>query len=1173
MRNFASAKRMLAVFLAALMTIALIPAQALAEGGKTAASSKIGTGAQREDNSGRIVLDAKLGEPTRLIADHSSQGICVTPDENGAYYGDYIIIFNPDYSDTTGKYTGSLSGKIETTVTEHLDGSGSGSADVLPLAEEEEACCGTAELMERETRMPADDGSEGERISYSAGSTRNFTLGESPIDSDTVNFTCLYVGTHCYIWTPTDKTEPKLLPLDNIDSTYAKTYADEFDSKFDLMKSSFGDHWNSTEGDGKVHLVFYNIKHSSWSGFFWAEDFTNNHVPMINISTNFLRTNPASFLFSTIVHEYQHLIHYSVCHAQNKSDSSWLTEMMSAAAEEICYPGSSVSTRIPHWLGLNATSSNASNPYFERKNELYYAQSGSYGLYAWENLSGFDAVSQYGRASLFAQFLFSHMGGNTIYKTLLNIYANNSSYTCGDAIKALINTYGSSYGYDYANFNRQFWIAMVMNPGPGTTNSAQIMYNAYGFKVQEGYDPAEHFGLQNPYEQLCPLVYTSTSSHVIRGGMALVVKPVNGRFIPPTNAGSGLEYIGVFTNEKLHHDTVEGEIDTTINNYSVYPFVCSGGAAKSSNAGVASSRSGVAYTGTGDLGSVKFSIKVSGEGSGSNIYDGLNVYLIYGGSSYLQLKTASTNGWRDYELTLPNGTTEATISFEYVKDGSVNSGDDCAWIDGIEFVKHADPTLDEALNYYSDIDINFSTSSEYPFYVDYVGEDDVGVSGNAGVANSVSSVSCRVYMDCGDDLEFEYFYSTELNYDFFTFKVNGTEKLKKSGTGSTWTTYTFRAYTAGIYTFEWKYEKDNSTNSGQDCIKLDNVRRIPNAEQPYTVNDSLNVGGGTLSFTTDARPTFGGDYWYDDSIVTAFNVGIANSKASIETTITMYEGDELSFEYYVSSEDGYDWFEFSVDGQSEMRLSGDIGWRYYTYTAPVTGYYTFRWSYTKDNSVNKYMDTVKLDNVQHYKKIPSLNAALNSEYTDLWLNFVSTGTYPFVVNRDNPYALMAESSNGNVDSSYSSMTTSVSLKKGDTISFYYYLSSEDNYDWFDFYVDGTRLVHDSGDVGIQFVSYEVKTTGVHTFVWRYTKDGDRSEGDDIVKISEVRVELAAGLLGDVDGNGKVEATDALLALRMAMGIIETPYDIYVIDVDGNNKVEATDALLILRYAMGIISSF
>ncbi len=64
------------------------------------------------------------------------------------------------------------------------------------------------------------------------------------------------------------------------------------------------------------------------------------------------------------------------------------------------------------------------------------------------------------------------------------------------------------------------------------------------------------------------------------------------------------------------------------------------------------------------------------------------------------------------------------------------------------------------------------------------------------------------------------------------------------------------------------------------------------------------------------------------------------------------------------------------------------------------------------------------------------------------------------------------------------------------------------------------------------------------------------------------------LLGDVDANGAVEVPDALMALRAAMGLIQTtPYMLEAGDVDFNGSLEVQDALLILRYTMSIISSF
>ncbi len=63
---------------------------------------------------------------------------------------------------------------------------------------------------------------------------------------------------------------------------------------------------------------------------------------------------------------------------------------------------------------------------------------------------------------------------------------------------------------------------------------------------------------------------------------------------------------------------------------------------------------------------------------------------------------------------------------------------------------------------------------------------------------------------------------------------------------------------------------------------------------------------------------------------------------------------------------------------------------------------------------------------------------------------------------------------------------------------------------------------------------------------------------------------AAYKLGDVDSNDKVDATDARLALRAAVGLDQlNDSQAKAADVDKNAKVDATDARLILRVAVGL----
>lgn len=70
----------------------------------------------------------------------------------------------------------------------------------------------------------------------------------------------------------------------------------------------------------------------------------------------------------------------------------------------------------------------------------------------------------------------------------------------------------------------------------------------------------------------------------------------------------------------------------------------------------------------------------------------------------------------------------------------------------------------------------------------------------------------------------------------------------------------------------------------------------------------------------------------------------------------------------------------------------------------------------------------------------------------------------------------------------------------------------------------------------------------------------------------IRVGESAALWGDVNGDGKVDSTDAVLLLRYAAKLSVT-IDTSVADVSGDGKIDSTDVVLILRYAAKLISKF
>jgi len=58
--------------------------------------------------------------------------------------------------------------------------------------------------------------------------------------------------------------------------------------------------------------------------------------------------------------------------------------------------------------------------------------------------------------------------------------------------------------------------------------------------------------------------------------------------------------------------------------------------------------------------------------------------------------------------------------------------------------------------------------------------------------------------------------------------------------------------------------------------------------------------------------------------------------------------------------------------------------------------------------------------------------------------------------------------------------------------------------------------------------------------------------------------------GDVNGDGRVRANDAILSLRIAAGLVDvTPEQKCAADMNDDGEVKSNDAILILRRAAGL----
>ncbi|MBQ4448209.1 MAG: Ig-like domain-containing protein, partial [Clostridia bacterium] len=479
-----------------------------------------------------------IGYHEEVIPDRGTHSnVVIDTDPTGGYTGDYVVIYNSSSSTSSGASTGSLSGLIETSVTSSKGISSGSDAyrhdDARPYIIDVDT-----ELMDYTPAVKIPQ-SEPERATWGVGDTKNFNLyNYSPSGSQgAVQFKVLYVGQHCRVWTVTNSS---YYPLDKIDSTYAKQAADNFDSKFDLMTYSYGN-FKDSNNDGKINILFYNID-DGWqpgqgyvAGYFWSADFSYNSLPIIHIDTypGVTYTNSSGTTYNriedsygTLVHEFQHLINYSVTGGMH----SWLNEAFSGSAEELCFPGSGLFNRIQSWHDHTFTSDELTNPPKE------YAYNSSFNLHkggsltAWNNNDS-DILSRYAEVMFFSQYLYSRYGSTSIYKKIIDKCSGSSvanSYT------ALTN----GTGWTLDSIWRDFFISMIAND----------YESGYGFRMNDGYDPTAYNNIASAYELLSPVIYTSTSAATIYSGGFITVKPKNGVFNPPSGASSTLKYVGITVN-------------------------------------------------------------------------------------------------------------------------------------------------------------------------------------------------------------------------------------------------------------------------------------------------------------------------------------------------------------------------------------------------------------------------------------------------------------------------------------------------------------------------------------------------------------------------------------------------------------------------------------------------
>lgn len=168
-------------------------------------------------------------------------------------------------------------------------------------------------------------------------------------------------------------------------------------------------------------------------GFFTASDLASNGMPCLNIDTYpgvyYVNTegeviiDVADNLRHNDCTEYQHLINYSA-----GGSDTWINECMSAASEEICYPGSSISRRVQSWMNYSfKTNNDWLTPPAEHEYVSAWSLHNGFSMYDWSNwIEMDDRLALYAQVSFFAQYIYTQYGNQTFRALLQKLAAGKS---------------------------------------------------------------------------------------------------------------------------------------------------------------------------------------------------------------------------------------------------------------------------------------------------------------------------------------------------------------------------------------------------------------------------------------------------------------------------------------------------------------------------------------------------------------------------------------------------------------------------------------------------------------------------------------------------------------------------------------------------------------------------
>jgi hypothetical protein len=171
--------------------------------------------------------------------------------------------------------------------------------------------------------------------------------------------------------------------------------------------------------------------------------------------------------------------------------------------------------------------------------------------------------------------------------------------------------------------------------------------------------------------------------------------------------------------------------------------------------------------------------------------------------------------------------------------------------------------------------------------------------------------------------------------------------------------------------------------------------------------------------------------------------------------------------------------------------------------------YVWDWDTTGQTPWQHEIKAIATDNENNSRQahvnvmlLMAANEGFESGGFDLY-PWVNTSASPWIVQSTDKYSGIYAAKAGTITHNQNtSLSLSLNITEAGTVSFFDKVSSEANYDYFRFFIDGVQQAQWSGSVNWALQSYPVNP-GTRTFTWTYFKDQGVNSGSDTAWLDHI----------------------------------------------------------------------